>query len=495
MKKITSYWFIAMLISFCGILPACTSIDIEGEPELPDLPRVSNLAAHTEGFDVVLSWTLPSTSLKISGLTVSRIDNNTGQALQTWDVAPTATSFNVAGAPMGEERGYTVKVKYADGYSSMGETVFATLPQIQMATVSNLKADVNRRTVTLSWTLPQNTDVTGVHIFRSDDPLGGTVINEPIESFDMKSQPMEEVLTYNVEAIYANNYYSQPAQVEATVPFVATQAGFLLFEGSFSALTDDDEIAAATWFAQQPDATFVTLDQLETLDPEEVSVLWIMVDRIGLEVGWQNLPAPLVKESTLSALKAYSAAGGSLYLSNMATQLTAPLGIVPMDMAPNIFASGAGGAGDDVWTINPHLGWDFQGSEIYYDRAEHVLYDGVEMSDPNGYGYASIPLIGPGQREDHNCMWDLNVNPPFGPGNQSDVIKNFEVTANCMVMATWGHVRDHCVAGLVIFMSNMDHGRCIANGFAAYEFNQNSGPNIYQKNLEKLTSNIINYLK
>ena len=492
MKKISNLWFAALMALLVGIMPSCTKEYLDDVPELPDLPRVTNLTASIEGFNIVLSWNLPSTDMPISGITVSRMKAD-GQPAQTWDVEPTATSYAITGAPMGQENGYTVKVKYEGGkYSSMGETVYATLPEIKLASVSNLTARVERRTVVLSWTLPQNADVTGVRIYRSDNPDGATVLEGAVTSFEMKSQPMDEQLTYNVEAIYASAYFAEPARVNAIVPFVPTQAGFLLLANSISDLPDDDEMAAATWFAQQPNVTFVSIDQLASLDPEEVSVLWIMVDRIGQEPGWQNLPEALVENSTIEALKAYSAAGGSLYLSNMATQLTAPLGIVPMDMAPNIFSSGEGGPGDDVWTINPHLGWDFQGSDIYYDRAEHVIFNNIIMEDPNGYGYGSVPLIGPGHREDHNCMWDCNV---FGPGNQSDVIKNFEVTTNSMVFATWGHVRDHCVAGLVEFMANMEHGRCIALGFAAYEWNQNSGPNPYQHNLEQLTSNILNYLK
>lgn len=114
------------------------------------------------------------------------------------------------------------------------------------------------------------------------------------------------------------------------------------------------------------------------------------------------------------------------------------------------------------------------------------------MEDPNGYGYNSLPLIGPGQREDHNCMWDCNI---YGKGSYADVIAHFEAETNSMVLATWGHVRDHCVAGLVDFYATESHGRGVANGFAAYEFNQNSGENIYQHNVEQLTLNIINYLK
>lgn len=63
------------------------------------------------------------------------------------------------------------------------------------------------------------------------------------------------------------------------------------------------------------------------------------------------------------------------------------------------------------------------------------------------------------------------------------------------MLATWGHVRDHCVAGLVEFYATSSHGSCVANGFAAYEWSQNPGPNPYQKNIERLTANILNYLK
>lgn len=492
MNKIMKFWFAAMMALMLGFMPACNKEYLDDVPELPDLPRVSNLAYTVDGFDILLTWTLPTTGMNISGLTVSKITAS-GQAAQTWDLAPTTTDFTITGAPMGEETGYTVKVKYDDGkYSSMGETVYVTLPVKDLAPVSNLKATVEKRNVQLTWTMPSDANITGVRIYRSDNPDGATVVNEVISQYTMMSQPMDEELTYNVEAIYAQSYMAAPAKVAVTVPYLPSQAGFLLLPD----MNDDDELAAIQWFATQENTVFVTPEELAGLDPADVSVLWIMVDRLNLEAGWQNLPAPLPSDATIQALKAYSAAGGSLYLSNMATQLTAPLGIVPMDMAPNIFASGPGGSGDDVWVINPHLGWDFRNGSSdgqgYYDRAEAAIFKGITMEDPNGYGYDAIPLIGPGQREDHNCMWDLNV---YGRGNQPDVIKNFEVTTNCMVFATWGHVRDHCVAGLVEFLGNQEHGRCIANGFAAYEWNQNSGANPYQKNVELLTSNIINYLK
>ena len=38
-------------------------------------------------------------------------------------------------------------------------------------------------------------------------------------------------------------------------------------------------------------------------------------------------------------------------------------------------------------------------------------------------------------------------------------------------------------------------GRCSAIGLAAYEWNQNSGVNVYQSNIELMTNNILTYLQ
>lgn len=367
------------------------------------------------------------------------------------------------------------------------------MPEVPvLATASDVTAEISGRTVTLSWTLPAVEGITGVRVSCNNG--NPTMLPADATTCILKGQPMDTELIYTVKLDYEGGYVSEGSSVAATVPFVASKAVYLMTAPSIADLPDDDERAAATWFAAQENTEFITADQISTLDPDIYSVIWIEIDRVGLPYGWTNLPGDLASESTIEALKNYSANGGSIYLSNMATQLTAPLGFVPDDMAPTLFGNGTGGTGDDVWVINPYLGWDFRnGSDQgFYDRTYHAIYKGLTFEDPNNYGYENLPLIGPGQREDHNCMWDCNI---YGKGSQPDVIKNFEVTTNSLVLATWGHVRDHCVAGLVEFYATTTHGRCIANGFAAYEWNQNSGVNPYQHNVEQLTANIIDYLK
>lgn len=489
MKKLSKYSIILLLSMICGMLGSCSEFEPTGYTELSTLQKVSDLKATVDGYVVNLSWNLPQDNDVVGALLITN-----GNSSNPIRLDGKVTSYAVKGQPMEEEYMYTVKVLYDGGYVSEGISVKATIPYVELANVTDLTANVNGRTVTLNWTLPQANGITAVKVIRDGDTDAATVLEGAATSCELKGQPMDKELSYTVAVVYDQYYASKGSTVKVTIPYITPKMGYVMLAESVQQLPDDDERAAAAWFAQQENAEFISPSQIANLDADLYPVLWIEIDRVGLPIGWQNLPEALVSDDVIAALRQYSANGGSLYLSNMATQLTVPLGFVPSDMAPNIYGNGDGGSGTDVWVINPYLGWDFRnGSDQgFYDRTGHAAYNGLTLEDPNNYGYPNLPLIGPGQREDHNCMWDCNV---YGKGNYPDVIKNFEVTTNSLVLATWGHVRDHCVAGLVEFYANTEHGRCIANGLAAYEWNQNSGVNPYQHNIEQLTKNILDYLK
>lgn len=486
MKK-TIIWSIGLVAAmFSSSLSSCSDFEPEGLPQVPDLQTVSNLKADIDGFDVVLSWTLPQGN--ISGVTV--MTNGNSAAAATLEGTP--VTYTAVGQPMDEEYFYTVKVLYEGGYVSEGVSVKATLPHIDLPAASGLTSSISGRTVTLAWTLPQHDGITGVRILRDGEVVMS--LDGAVSSCELKAQPMDKEMTYSVQVMYNTWYPSPVTEVKAKVPYIAPKMAYLMSAPSIAQLPDDDERAAATWFVAQDNAELIQPADIADLDIDLYPVIWIEIDRVGLPLGWENLPSEISCDETINALKAYTANGGNLYLSNMATQLTVPLGFVPDNMAPTVYGNGNGGSGDDVWVLNAYLGWDFKdGSDQgFYDRTGHAIYKGLTFSDPNNYGYDNLPLIGPGQREDHNCMWDCNI---YGKGNYPDVIKNFEVTTNSLVLATWGHVRDHCVAAIVDFNANAEHGRCVANGLAAYEWNQNSGTNPYQHNIEQLTLNILDYLK
>ncbi|MCF0219540.1 MAG: DUF4960 domain-containing protein [Muribaculaceae bacterium] len=487
MKKISSFSLAILLTIICGIFTSCRDFKPIGMHEVPDAAKATNLKAEVNGLNVDLSWTLPEGDIK--GVHLITNANNANPIL----LEGKATSYTVKGQPMGEECLYTIKVVYVGDYTSEGVSVKVTLPKVDLPNVNNLKAATQGRSVTLSWDLPNHSGITGIKVDRINGAETTTyTYDEAISTCTLKSQPMDVDLKYVVSVVYDTYYASEGVAADLRIPYITPKMAYLMTAASIAELPDDDERAAATWFIAQENAELIWPEQIADLDADLYPVIWIAIDRVGQPWGWENLPVS--DAATLDALRQYSANGGSLFLSNMATMLTVPLGFVPDEMQPTVYGNGDGGSGDDVWVINPQLGWMFRegGDQGYYDRKDHPVYNGLTFEDPNNYGYPNLPLIGPGQREDHNCLWDCNI---YGKGAQIDVIKNFEVTTNSLVLATWGHVQDHCVAGLVDFYANAEHGRCIAMGLAAYEWNQNSGTNPYQGNIEKLTKNILDYLK
>ncbi len=397
MKKFQSYSLVLLIALFCGIFSACSDFEPTDVPDVPYLAKVSDLKAEVVGHKINLSWNLPADN-NVTGVKITANGNNNAPVV----LEGRATEYTVSGQPMAEDYFYTVKVLYEGGYVSEGVSVAAVLPAEQLTGVSNLSAQVSGRTVTLTWTLPASDEITGVRIIRDGDNDAATVVNGKVTSFELKGQPMDKEMTYTVEAIYDTYYMSAGTSVKVTVPYITPKMAYLMTAESIAQLPDDDERAAATWFAAQENAELIQPSQIADLDADIYPVIWIEIDRVGLPLGWENLPVEITNDATIAALRQYTANGGSFYLANMATQLTVPLGFVPDNMAPTVYGNGDGGSGDDVWVINPYLGWDFRnGSDQgFYDRTAHAIFKDLVLEDPNGYGYDNLPLIGPGQRNE-----------------------------------------------------------------------------------------------
>ncbi len=276
---------------------------------------------------------------------------------------------------------------------------------------------------------------------------------------------------------------------------------------SIEVIADDDEKAAAEWLVNTYGGTFLPATDITSLESlKDYDAVWVMVDRVGLAHGIANLPSSVTEAMT--HVKAFYENGGNVFLSNHATQYTVSIGALPEGMIPSIggscWGNGAGGEGSDVWTINAVIG---NVTDQIYDHRTHALFTGITgTSEYNGHD--AFPLIAYGHREDHNCMWDLNRGEYNLPANPNKVV-GFETEYNATILATWGHVVDYCCAGLIEFKAVTEQtgrrGICIANGFAAYEWNQNcvkenadascvEGTNKFQANIEKLTANTLDYL-
>ena len=254
----------------------------------------------------------------------------------------------------------------------------------------------------------------------------------------------------------------------------------------------DDEKDAVAWFQKtyvdNGTGVLITPATIDQLDIEQNPMCWVMCDRIGVQHGYQNLPGDLASAETINALKAFTADGGNLLLTNHATQLTVAVGRIADAYAPGIFGNGEGGQNNDVWGSQPIIG-NAEGQ--IYDHSGHDIYRG--MNFVSGLYERSIYCFeGAGIKGDHNCMWDLNA---YGLAPNPNVVKAWEETTNSTVLGTWNHVVDYCCAGIVDFAPTTSFsGRILAVGLAAYEWNI-GGTNDYQGQLEKFTSNAISYLK
>ena len=82
------------------------------------------------------------------------------------------------------------------------------------------------------------------------------------------------------------------------------KAGLFIGYEDVSEITSDSEKNAATWFKQNySDGIVFTPSMINTLSASNVKVLWVMIDRVGIEKGWKNLPSAFKDDQTINTLK------------------------------------------------------------------------------------------------------------------------------------------------------------------------------------------------
>lgn len=364
---------------------------------------------------------------------------------------------------------------------------------VEAPKATDVEAQVDGRNVTLNWTLPADEDKVGVDVYRNSKLLESLGL---VNTYSVTRQPTRTDLYYTVKVKYGDGRVSEGTSVKVYIDQEPPKVGMLIAANSEAELEDDDEIAAVNWFKQTygDKGQVLTAADAAKINPSDYPMLWIQIDRVGIGKGMNNLPACINSGSLFAKLTEYVKDGGNLLLTKHATQLVAGLGRIENKFDVTIFSDGNGGEGTDIWTTNAVIG---SSCSPAYDHRGHSIFSGLEVMPKDvQYGHESYPLEGPGMREDHNCMWDLNAYglPTLAP-DAKNVVDAFERITNSTVLATWGHVTDYCCAGIVEFNPTDEYkGRIIAIGLSAYEFNQNSGINQYQKNTETLTKNSIDYL-
>ena len=355
-----------------------------------------------------------------------------------------------------------------------------------LSTVTDLNTSVDGRLVTISWS-----------------PVAGAVSYRVYRNDNLVAETTET--TYSEKVGYSTDYKWTVKYVDAAglvslgqttgvinvakpdVPDVkgANTVGYLLVTSTVSELPEAERIAAE-WFqtnyVDKGEGAFVSLAALPAITKDQFAALWIHFDRLDIEVGYQNLP---LDNDAISAIQDYYYDGGNLYLSKMATQVITAVG--RCTMAPNLFYSGEGSVGGDVWYCNAQMG---TGGQWQYDRRSHQVFRGMTADNSFYTDHSAYPLIGMTFRTDHNCMWDLNA---CGLAVTTNTIEAWEQATTSTVLGTWGQVVDYCCAGIVDFApSGAALGRALCNGLAAYQF---TSDNQYADNIFQMTKNSLDYVR
>lgn len=239
---------------------------------------------------------------------------------------------------------------------------------------------------------------------------------------------------------------------------------------------DDDEQAAYDWFIgddnlQGLDKVVFTPDNINTLNANDVKVLWIPINRQGDNI---DVVKPSAIYNNVEALKNYVKNGGNLYLTNHATLLVSEIGRIPADYNPNTVTYGAPAANQDSLGVNPRFAdMDYRG---------HVLYSGFGAGSKGNLLNDNYFLNSGTSKEDHNCLWT-------GISSYTDFIN----ATKSHILGKWSQNGYTDNFGVVEFMPSGDYkGTILCNGLAAYEWNCEG--NEFVDNIKKFTENSISYL-
>ena len=248
--------------------------------------------------------------------------------------------------------------------------------------VQNLQYTIKARNVSFTWELPQADGITGLRVFRNGELTAS--FDSVMTSYEALREEPNVELCYTFKLVY-DSLVTEGTSTFFTIDWDGTTgAAYVL-----TAATPDDlpqqEQPAAKWFEEnyvnKGLGVFVQASELKNVNVDEYSVMWMHIDRVGLEMGWQNLPEALINEEALAAMKAFSEQGGKFYFSKFATQLVVAMGRIDEKYAPTVFNSAPAGEGTDVWSINANIG------NGKYDHRTHEIFAGMTAADPNGFGF------------------------------------------------------------------------------------------------------------
>ncbi|RPD44184.1 DUF4960 domain-containing protein [Paracnuella aquatica] len=453
------------------VLAACQKNDINVAPA--NIQPVSNLQYKITGDTALLTWNLPAGA---SGIVPTISDGSTTKTL-----AADATQYKFGVVETNKDYLFNIKLTDGKGNISLGEIV--RFKREGAYPVQNLTAAQNDNGVLVSWTPPVGpvSKITVQLGSQTAELAAGATQhqfnNVPVGQYNIS------VVTTNAAGQASNTVYL-PFKVGATA---VAYLGIYADSTTLLSAGDDDEVAGGKWlFRNYDNARYISFDQIKngTLDLSQFRVIWWNYDLQTTN----SLPAVATDAAVLEKIKAFYNGGGNLLFNQFAARYFWPLGRMT-DAYPMVIGGGAGFSNNDTWGIGVNVGKK-------HDQSSHPLFKGIAITtQPDGR--KTFPVLGPGWREDHNTVIE-NI-PGFlglGPNDNESAYNRFVSDNAVEWLGQWDGIGDYWMAGIMeLKPKGAIEGSAIWIGIGGIEWNQNSGTNLYQANIERLYKNAIDYLK
>lgn len=354
------------------------------------------------------------------------------------------------------------------------------------------------------WSENGDTNNFGVVEFMPSGDYKGTILCNGLAAYEWNCEGNKFV--NNIKK-FTENSISYLATIDKKIGFLVPESNYSQKYKDWGA---DDDAKALEWFQTfyGAKAQLVTPDELASLNPAEVPVLWVPINHDGVSA-YEKIKE--VYRNSVDALKSYAQKGGNLYLTNYAALFVEKMGRTNgNDLGEGLYANQYEIKNDSITEK------DYKNNSESDGRKDNGIGYIIKTNESTGFdksGY--FPYAGLadatgilktsqfGLKEHHGIMWKLEGNI-LNPNPEK--FKKFEEGTHSVIWGLPDIIGDYARASVIEFQPYNEYlGTIFANGDFSYEWDEaardgdgnpqgGTGKNIFQYNIERYTSNILNYL-
>ena len=354
------------------------------------------------------------------------------------------------------------------------------------------------------WSQNGDTNNFGVVEFMPTKDYKGTILCNGLAAYEWDCEGNEFV--NNIKK-FTENSISYLANIDKKIGFLVPESNN--YSQKYKDWGADDDAKALEWFQTfyGAKAKLLTPNDLASLNPAEVPVLWVPINHDGVSA-YEKINE--VYRNSVDALKSYAQKGGNLYLTNYAALFVEKMGRTNGNDLGDGLKANEYEIKNYYFTEEEYKNTNSDGRKdngiryiiktdefTGFDKSDYFPYAG--LADATGI----LKTSQFGLKEHHGIMWKLEgkiVN------SKPEKFKKFEEGTHSVIWGLPDIIGDYARASVIEFQPYNEYlGTIFANGDFSYEWDEaarngegglqdGTGKNIFQYNIERYTSNILNHL-